>query len=391
VSASSGPQPHRAIAESSFALVTNGFADGPMQALRDYLIQRRAGHLVTLSHPLSPEEGGRHLLQEWVGGEPGRSSKVELPSLPPLTYPLDLLVHPLLPVVDCWFGFNPLNVLHGLAARRLGRTGLVVYWGVDFVESRFGGGPLTGIYERLEGYCCRRADARFELTAAMRDGRDRRHRREGERLAPVRVVPMGGWTALAPKTTEESRRRRVVVYMGHLLPRQGLLELLEAIRVLVDRKVEVRLELIGRGSQEGQLRERSKQLGLDSRVTFRGFIEDHRELERLVSDGTVGVAPYATGDRSSFTAFADPGKLKVYLAAGLPIVTTNVAPVAGELAEAGAALLVDFEPAAIAAGIEKLLDSAPEWRSHRRAALQLAEAYDWRVILSGALDWLGFD
>lgn len=376
--------------ESTFALVTNGFADGPAHAMRDHLIRLRAGRLVTVTHPLSAEEGTIHLVEEWVSGRPVRHRSLRLPSKPPLTYPLDLLATPVLPKVDCWFGFNPLNVLHGLGARRMGRAGLVVYWGVDFVDSRFGKSLLTSVYEAIEGYCCRHANARFELSAAMRDARSGRHLRAGSTLAPTRVVPMGGWTGQVPRTTVDAYRRRLVIYMGHLLPKQGLRELLGAIRILSDRQVEVRLDVIGRGPQEAELRERARILGLDGKVRFLGFVEDHRELERLVGAGSIGAAPYATGPASSYTVYADPGKLKVYLAAGLPIVTTDVAPVAAELADAGAAVLVEFEPAAIAAAIERLLSSPDEWQRRREACLEVARTYDWQLILGGALDWMGF-
>src|SRR5207237_4712206 len=43
----------------TYAIVSNGFADGPAQALRDYLVARGA-HVVTVFHPLTPEQGTRH-------------------------------------------------------------------------------------------------------------------------------------------------------------------------------------------------------------------------------------------------------------------------------------------------------------------------------------------
>jgi glycosyltransferase involved in cell wall biosynthesis len=359
--------------------------------MREFLVRERAGRLVTVNHPLSQEEGTRHSFSEWVAGELVRSRSIHLPSRPPLSYPLDLLAPPLLPRVDCWFGFNPLNVIHGIGARRIGRAGRVVYWGVDFVESRFGQGPLTAIYERIEGFACRNSNARFELSIAMRDARDRRHGGGGRRLAPARIVPMGAWIEHVPKSDADAYRKHTVVYMGHLLPKQGLLELLDAIQLLHAKDFEVRLEVIGRGPQEVELRERTRQLGLDAKVRFHGFIEDHRQLERMVSAASIGVAPYANGPASSYTVFADPGKLKIYLAAGLPIITTDVAPVAAELAQGGAAVLVEFTPVAIADAIERLLTTPAEWVSRRSSALGLARNYDWEVILDGALYSLGFD
>jgi glycosyltransferase involved in cell wall biosynthesis len=381
----------RSVRESSFALVANGFADGPAQAMRDYLVSQQAGRVIAVNHPLSAEEGNAHRLSEWVNGRLTRTRSIRLPSRPPLTYPLDILAPLALGAVDVWFGFNPLNVMQGLGARRVRRARRVIYWGVDFVVTRFGRGPLTSIYERIEGVACRSSDARFELSAAMRDARNARHSREGRHLAPARVVPMGAWTRRVPKCPADAYKKRTVTYMGHLLPKQGLLELLEAISVLKTRGIAARLDVIGRGPQEAELRERANRLGIDGEVRFLGFVEDHRELERMVAEGSIGAAPYATGAASSYTVFADPGKLKIYLAAGLPIVTTDAAPVASELAEAGAAVLVDFTVPAIAAAIERLLISPEEWQRTRTAALKVADDYDWEVILSKALGWLGFD
>ena len=41
------------------AIVSNGFADGPAQALRDYLVARHAD-VTTIFHPLTPEQGTTH-------------------------------------------------------------------------------------------------------------------------------------------------------------------------------------------------------------------------------------------------------------------------------------------------------------------------------------------
>jgi len=44
---------------------------------------------------------------------------------------------------------------------------------------------------------------------------------------------------------------------------------------------------------------------------------------QLLSSASIGLATYLESEES-FTQFADPGKLKNYLAAGLPIVMTRV-------------------------------------------------------------------
>ncbi len=104
-----------------------------------------------------------------------------------------------------------------------GRARFVVLWSVDFVPDRFGRGTLaTRVYDRLDRSCLRQeADARVELSEAAREARtggitcDRR-RRACTRRADGRVD--------RPRTDDDagSFARRRVVYLGHLVERQGV-------------------------------------------------------------------------------------------------------------------------------------------------------------------------
>jgi len=362
------------------AIVSNGFADGPAQALRDYLIARDV-RVVTIFHPLTPEQGKRHRVVTYADGALVDERSVRLPLRPPASFALDPFV-PLLPTrVDAWFGFNPLACARGLVARGQRRARRVVLWSVDFVPDRFGRGTLpTRVYDRLDRMCCRRADARIELSEAARDARNRRHN-----LPPdsphAHVVPMGAWIERAPTTPPDAFRWRRVVFLGHLVARQGVGTLLDALSTLGD----VEAEVIGTGPLETELREHAKRAGLH--VNFHGYVADHRKVEELLSRSSVAVAPYARTD-ATFTRYADPGKLKAYLAAGLPGVLTDVPPNARELAsEAGAEVVAD-DPAALADGITRALASPEQWQARRESALTYARRFDWAALLGNLLDEL---
>jgi glycosyltransferase involved in cell wall biosynthesis len=359
------------------AIVANGFADGPAQALRDYLVDHGAD-VVTILHPLTPEQGKRHVVTRYAHGRRLDERTVRLPVGPPLSFALDPFVPLLPPRVDAWFGFNPLACGRGLVARRVGRAGRVFLWSVDFVPDRFGAGsPATRLYDRLDELCCRQADGRIELSEAAREGRSRRHALP-EAAAAAYVVPMGAWLDRVPTTPPDGFRQRRVVFLGHLVARQGVETLLDAL-VIVDNVV---ADVIGTGPLEADLRRRAQNCGLD--VTFHGYVHDHREVERLLAMAGVAVAPYRRSEES-FTRYADPGKLKAYLAGGLPVILTDVPPNARELAaEAGAEVIAD-DPAALADAIARALASPDEWRARRDAALTYMRRFDWSVLLAGLL------
>jgi len=364
------------------AIVANGFADGPAQALRDHLVAR-GDRVTTVFHPLTPEQGTRHLVVEYADASEVRRRETRIPLRPPVSYAADPFVPLRLPRVDAWFGFNPLAAARGLAARRLRRAGKVVLWSVDFVPDRFGAGaPLTRVYDRLDRLACEHADARVELSEAALLARRAHHGLRGDDRALV--VPMGAWLDRVPVVPEDGVQRRRVAFLGHLVERQGVSLLLDAVARLDN----VTLDVVGTGPEEAALRERARELGLGDRVRFHGFVADHEEVERLLADASLAAAPYVpSGD--TFTRHADPGKLKAYLAAGLPIVLTDVPPNALELAEEAGAQLVPFDAAALTEAIARGLDAPEEWRARRSAALAYVRRFDWPTLLDDALVRLG--
>jgi glycosyltransferase involved in cell wall biosynthesis len=359
---------------SVHAIVANGFAEGPAEALRDYLVAHR-GDVIAVSHPLTREHGSRHVVTRYAGGRSIESREIDLHVRPPASYALDSFVPLRLPKVDTWFGFNPLACVRGLAARRLGRARRVVLWSVDFVPDRFGAGtPATRLYDRLDRLCCTHADARVELSEAARTARDHRHGLE--RNARTHVVPMGAWLARVPTTPPDGFRRRRALFLGHLVERQGVDVLLAALSELDD----VSADVIGSGPLEALLRRQADELGLGERVRFHGFVPDHRDVERLLAGASLALAPYRRSE-DTFTRYADPGKLKAYLAAGLPTVLTPVPPNAEELAREAGAELVEDDPRSLAAAIASGLGDHDGWRRRREAALAYVRRFDWEVLL----------
>ncbi len=106
----------------------------------------------------------------------------------------------------------------------------------------------------------------------------------------VRFIPHGVDTRrFRPATVEEKAGRRrdlglpasavIVVYTGRLLRGKGLTTLLQAFATQASRNPSLHLLLVGSGegqslSVEDELRLRTRQQGLDSRVTFTGRVAD---------------------------------------------------------------------------------------------------------------------
>jgi glycosyltransferase involved in cell wall biosynthesis len=363
----------------------------PGSGLLEFLLDRPARHVTTVAHPLTKEDGNRHEITTYAAGQLSSARAVRYPTRPPYTYPIDALFPARAPRCDGWIAFNNLLCARGLVERRATHAARVVYWAVDFVPDRFGAGkPMTRVYDALDAYCCRHADLRVELSQAALEGRDARHGLADGAGAPRVVAPIGAWISRTPVAPADGWRSRRVVFIGHLVERMGGDTVIEALAQLARRGVDVSADIAGRGPQEDRLRETAKRHGLGERVRFHGFIADHQALERLLASASVALAPYSTRVES-FTRYADPSKLKSYLAAGLPILLTDVPPNAHELQERAGAQVIADDPAAFADAIERTLADAESWGRRREEARRHAQLFDWNTIVGNVLDAAGFD
>ncbi|HSE29130.1 MAG TPA: glycosyltransferase [Candidatus Saccharimonadales bacterium] len=377
----------RKINESTFTIVSNGYADGPAQALRDYLIKHKAKRVTTIAHPLVPEGDNLHIITEYANGKKTEKS-YRLPHKPPFTYPFDLVVPAIPKKTTVWFGFNNLAVLRGLEQRKWGRTDKVVYWAVDFFADRFGKDSLaTKAYNAADKMAVKKSNARVELSPVGVTGRNEYLGLSADAIAPTQVVPMGAWLDRTPKVQKSAFKDKKVVYLGHLVERQGVATLIDAIKILVDDGEKVKAEIIGAGPLLEDLKKQAKDLGIEKNVTFHGFVKDHKDVESILASGMLAAAPYK--HEENFVQFADAGKLKAYLGAGLPIVLTDVPNNAQELQKAGAAFVVDEDPKAFAKPLKTLLNDEKKWWAAQQSAMKVAKEFDWNVTLKKAMENIG--
>ena len=372
-----------------FTVATSGFADGPAQPLVRYLNDRGAAAVTMIQHPLVLEGPAEHRVTYFEDGEWVRTRELKRPSRPPYTYVLDPITPAKISRCDAWIGFNCLVTAQGLLMRRLGVVRRVVHWNVDFVPDRFGSRAMTRAYEWLDRQCCVRADGRVELSdAAFRGRLDAYHLDAAS--CPAELIPMGSWTAAAPKTSVDRLAEPHLVFLGHVVERMGLPLLLDVVEILRGRGRYVHTDVIGSGPALPGLQADAQRRGLSDAITWHGFIAEFADVERILAAACVALAPYETsGD--SFSRFADPGKLKAYLGAGLPIVLTDVPPNARDLADHAGASVVPPDAHKFVDAIEELLDDPRRWEAGHHASLEYSRRFDWATMFDGSLPRVGLD
>jgi glycosyltransferase involved in cell wall biosynthesis len=274
-----------------------------------------------------------------------------------------------------------LLALAGVILRGLGVVRRVVYYMIDYTPRRFRSPLANKAYLTVDRLAAHRADRVWPLSDRIIQARF-----ETGKLDPARVrwevVPYGSHPVAVD--AHEPYRRNDIAYMGEISRRKGA-ELFVPIATELRKKgMEARFVIIGRGDYLDALREDIRRAGMAERFLLLGYIENIREATRILSRCGVAIAPYSPTDRNSFTYYADPGKLKIYLGCGLPVVLTDVPPIAARIRETGAGMTAEYSAADLAAKIEAVTAS-PEYPRIRGNARVLGAEYAWGTVFESAL------
>jgi glycosyltransferase involved in cell wall biosynthesis len=366
--------PHR------IALATHYYATGPALDLESYL-QPRTDDLVFIAHPLFARAGPSYVRRYQAGRLVSTFEK------PPPQHPARFLSDVWRTMrwaggSDRWDLFiagDPLLALAGLYLRRRGRARRLVLYSIDYSPRRFVNPWLNRAYHRIDRLAARNSDVVWNVSPAIETARRERDRADAARQL---VVPLGTHYERIARLPSAPAAPRLA-FLGHLLEKQGLQLAIEALPAIRRRLPSVTLLVLGDGPYRQALEALALRVGVESAVQFVGFIDDHVEIERRLAACTLGLAPYVP-DPESFSRFADPGKIKTYLACGLPVIVTDVPPIARLLDERGAGRIVAYEATALAQAIIDYLTDAARLMRARAAAAELGADYAWDRIFRDA-------
>jgi glycosyltransferase involved in cell wall biosynthesis len=174
---------------------------------------------------------------------------------------------------------------------------------------------------------------------------------------------------------------RVVVYQGGFSRDRGIEQLIAAIPAVPD----ATLVLLGYGSLQTELERVAADPATGGRVRVMAAVSPTELLDWIASADVVAMPIQPTTLNHRLTT---PNKLFEALAAGVPVVASDLPGMAPIVGETRCGRLVDpTDPAAIAAALREVLDTPPdemaEWRARCSAAAR--ETYNWERQMDGLL------
>lgn len=184
------------------------------------------------------------------------------------------------------------------------------------------------------------------------------------------IVPVG----TDPHVTSKRKNRFTLVFLGVLKQSQGLDLFFKSLPYLSRYKSRLSLHIIGGGPDESYYRRIAA--ASDIPVYFHGYQPSELQVDRILASCGIGIAPYVP-DPSNVSYWGDPSKIKRYLSAGIPVITTNVFEFATYIRESGCGIVIPYTPAGFAGALQKILARYPQYC---RAARSSARRYNYRKV-----------
>lgn len=282
-------------------------------------------------------------------------------------------------VFDTYIGMDGLCVVFGRILKVLRKVKKVIFWSMDFVpENRFQGGWKNKIYHYINTSGYKGADEMWDLSPRMLEAREEFLGIKKEEYKSHKVVPYGMWIDEVKTYSYNEIDPYTIVFMGHLLPKQGVQLILQYLPDIIKKYPKITFKVIGGGSYRDELEVLVDTLNLRKHCIFLGKIEDIKELENEVAKSTIAVAPYIK-KLDTWTYYADPGKIKTYLACGVPVLLTDIPWNAKDIEENQCGIIIDETKESIMNAIDILFDKETNIR-YRQNAKEYAKSFNYAHI-----------
>ncbi len=166
-----------------------------------------------------------------------------------------------------------------------------------------------------------------------------------------------------------------IICHGTISRRLGLDTALAALALLHDRYPLIRLRIIGAGDHLNELKALSRELGIESAISFESPVPI-QELAEKLGTASVGLVP---NHASSATHLMLPVKLLEYVALGIPVICARLRTVEHYFDEKSVRFFSPNDPVQLAEAIEDLYLDRTLRDSLSDSAAKMVKSFSWPV------------
>lgn len=267
--------------------------------------------------------------------------------------------------------------LSAIILKYLNKCEKVIYYCHGFYQDRFKN-PLRWFYRNLDYFVAISSDANWLLSKKMLRIR-RLQKIDNKKLSLVpATVPLNSL-----KRNTKPRNKKLI-FIGTLNQMNGVLLLPEIISLLKINNINIHLDIIGDGPDKTKLVQMIKQKILQQNITLLG-LKSFKEYSNSLTNYYLGVAPYSPSE-DNLLQTTDPMKLRLYQAAGLPVVTTKGFPFSNEIVKNDIGSICEYNIMDFSKCIQTLFENSELNQKYRTNALQYSMKFDLNNIFKNSLN-----
>jgi len=269
--------------------------------------------------------------------------------------------------------------------RKIGVIKRIVYYTIDYTDERFPNAFMNFLYHKLDQLSCKISDINWVVTKQQIEARKKRL--NFKTSSSFRIVPIGYDLEEFNKTPAKKISSYQLAYAGAFLEQAGVQLAIKALPFLKTRYPKIKLLIMGSGSYEQKLKDLISRLKISRYVKFLGHVEDFFDLVSFLKGSTIGLAPFLP-IHGSVSFNADSSKIKLYLACGLPVITTEVTTISPILRKYKAGVSINADEKSLAKAVDYLFKNKQNYKEYRRKTILLSKKYDINNILDKAFNSL---
>ncbi|MEK7497571.1 MAG: glycosyltransferase [Patescibacteria group bacterium] len=285
---------------------------------------------------------------------------------------------------DLFIGLESINALAGVLLKKLGIIKTTIYYVSDYSPARYKTGWFNKLYLFLDRLAIANIDYLWDVSTAMMPARINAGLNQKYTNKAIHVP-----NALYPEQINylpiEKTEKYSLIFAGTLGPENGPDIAIESVKYLIKKYPKSTLHIYGGGESDlKRLNQLTDKLKLRNYIIFHGFVTDQIKLSNEIKKYRLGLAPYKAIPGSP-RWWADATKIRLYMAAGLPVITTQVPPLGRELIESKSGIVTKDNAKETGKAVMKLFSNIKLYKTLRMNAIKKAKNNIWENTYSHAI------
>lgn len=345
---------------------------GPPHAVSIYLNKNKTDHIF-IKHSLYGKVDS--LIEYYSKGKLKKSELKKIVSLPLLRYLHEIFISTLISLkagqISVFIGVNPLNAVSARILKRINRVKKIVYFSADFAIDRFENKLQNRIYHLLDRRAMFQSDQTWSVSKRIVEYRRSKGLSETKNL----LLPNAPFFDDVKRLPYSKIDKNDLVIVSAIEKGIAFKLLIDIIAKLKTKIPQVRLHIIGSGSEETEIKKYIKTKGVENDIKFWGPLSHDDMFKVLVKCG-IGIAFYTVSDNKHFRYFSDPMKVRDYMASGLPALVSGNPAIKDEIETNRAGFAVQIGKQDMYNSILRILENDSLHQEMRENALRLGKNSD---------------